>query len=294
MDKLTDSAMRPMQLAQLGVIAARGPGSRGFLQGQLSQQLDALDPQRALLAGYHTPQGRVLAVLRLLPQGADDVLMVLPRELAAPIAARLGKYVLRAKTRIADESGQWRILGWHTPGSGSGAEPGAERYAWADRYISVAPAAAAAAASADDEAAWREADIAAGQPQVYAATGEQFVAQMLNLDALGGIAFDKGCYTGQEIIARAHYRGRVKRRMQAFATNDSVALTPGERVTLPDGRSAQIVEAQSLPGGGQRLLAVAPLPSLAADDADSEAADARTDSRRLDATPLPLPYALPA
>ena len=69
-----------------------------------------------------------------------------------------------------------------------------------------------------EPAAWRRLEIAAGEPQVYAATSEEFVAQMLNLDVLGAIAFDKGCYTGQEVIARAHYRGRVKRRMQRFVT----------------------------------------------------------------------------
>ena len=70
-------------------------------------------------------------------------------------------------------------------------------------------------------------DIAAGVPQVYAATSEEFVAQMLNLDALGAIAFEKGCYTGQEVIARAHYRGRVKRRMQLFLTHAAQELTAG-------------------------------------------------------------------
>lgn len=290
MGKLTDSAMRPMQLGHLGIIAARGPGSRAFLQGQLSQQLNALDPARALLAGYHTPQGRVLAVLRLLPQGADDVLLVLPRELAAPIASRLAKFVLRAKTKIADESAQWQVQGHHDAATG--------RSAWADRHISMVSVADAPAPGSEDEiadgqATWRAGDILAGLPQVYAATSEQFVAQMLNLDCLGGIAFDKGCYTGQEIIARAHYRGRVKRRMQAFETMDPQPLAAGDRVRLPDGRSAQIVDAQRLANGLLHFLAVAPLPSAATAEIDSEAADASGETRSIAVQPLPLPYALP-
>lgn len=287
MVKPTDSATRPLQLAQLGVIAVRGPASRSFLQGQLSQQLDALEPARALLAGYHTPQGRVLAVLRLLPQGAEDVLMVLPRELATPIATRLARYVLRAKARVVDESAQWRVQGHDAIGAG--------RAGWADRWISIVASDDAPPALAQDEAAWRAADIRAGLPQVYAATSEQFVAQMLNLDALGGIAFDKGCYTGQEIIARAHYRGRVKRRMQAFVSNDAQQIAPGERLALSDGRSAQVVDAQRLTDGSQHFLAVTALLVATGDSqTEPDAGDAAAAGRSVQSQPLALPYELPA
>lgn len=287
MGKPTDSATRPLQLAQLGVIAVRGPASRSFLQGQLSQQLDALEPARALLAGYHTPQGRVLAVLRLLPQGAEDVLMVLPRELATPVATRLARYVLRAKARVVDESAQWRVLGHDVIGAG--------RSGWADRWISIVASDDAPPALPPDEAAWRAADIRAGLPQVYSATSEQFVAQMLNLDELGGIAFDKGCYTGQEIIARAHYRGRVKRRMQAFVSNDAQQIAPGERLALSDGRSAQVVDAQRLTDGSQHFLAVtALLVATGESQTEPDAGDATAAGRSVQSQPLALPYELPA
>jgi folate-binding protein YgfZ len=102
-------------------------------------------------------------------------------------------------------------------------------------------------------------DIADGEAQVYAATSEEFVAQMLNLDALDAIAFDKGCYTGQEVIARAHYRGRVKRRLQRFVSREAATLAVGESGTLADGRAFKVVEAVTLADGRREFLAVAPI-----------------------------------
>jgi folate-binding protein YgfZ len=107
-------------------------------------------------------------------------------------------------------------------------------------------------------------DIADGEAQVYAATSEEFVAQMLNLDALDAIAFDKGCYTGQEVIARAHYRGRVKRRMQRFVSRGGGKLTVGATGQLADGRAFKVVEAVQLEDGRCEFLAVAPLVAGAA------------------------------
>jgi folate-binding protein YgfZ len=129
-------------------------------------------------------------------------------------------------------------------------------------------------------------DIQQGIPQVYAATSEAFVAQMLNLDAVGGISFEKGCYTGQEVIARAHYRGRVKRRMQRFRSVSEIVLAPGDSGALRDGRPFRIVDAAPLPDGRSEFLAVVPVAS--GEPVESEAAAAQ-----LDVEPLPLPYPLP-
>ena len=101
------------------------------------------------------------------------------------------------------------------------------------------------------------ADIADGLPQVYLATSEAFVAQMLNLDVTGGIALDKGCYTGQEIIARAHYRGHVKRRMQRFISETPCSLIPGQTGKFTDGRSFKVVDAVAVEQGRCEFLAVA-------------------------------------
>ena len=120
---------------------------------------------------------------------------------------------------------------------------------------------------AGDRQTWLRLDIAAGQPQVYAATSEEFVAQMLNLDVLNAIAFDKGCYTGQEVIARAHYRGKVKRRMQRFVSRDACHLTPGDSGQLADGRAFKVVLAVQIADGRCDFLAVAPLVGAGHDDA---------------------------
>jgi folate-binding protein YgfZ len=284
MGKLTEQPPSQVALDELGIVAVRGVEARHFLQGQLSQDLQTLRDGQLLLAGYHTPQGRVLAVLRLCAQGHEDVLLILPRELAAAIATRLSKFLLRAKARVADESPLWRLHGHGGHADG--------RYAWAERYISVQQRGDGDAIGADDAALrWHASDIAAGLPQVYAASSELFVAQMLNLDLLNGIAFDKGCYTGQEIIARAHYRGRVKRRMQRFLTADSRALAPGARITLTDGREARIVDALKRADGSQEFLAVASYGG-AVDEA-AAAGEPVANSPRLSAAPLPMPYSLP-
>jgi folate-binding protein YgfZ len=121
-------------------------------------------------------------------------------------------------------------------------------------------------------------DIADGEAQVYAATSEEFVAQMLNLDALDAIAFDKGCYTGQEVIARAHYRGRVKRRLQRFVSRGAAAkLAVGATGQLADGRTFKVVEAVQLEEGRIEFLAVAPMVGGSTGATESASSGARTD-----------------
>jgi hypothetical protein len=118
-------------------------------------------------------------------------------------------------------------------------------------------------------------------------TSEEFVAQMLNLDVLDAIAFDKGCYTGQEVIARAHYRGRVKRRMQRFVSREPVRLTPGDSGQLADGRSFKVVLAAQLDDGRCDFLAVAPLVSGEVTTGEAAA----TSPASAPATQAPLPAA---
>jgi folate-binding protein YgfZ len=132
---------------------------------------------------------------------------------------------------------------------------------------------------------WNLADIAAGIPQVYPATSEQFVAQMLNLDGVGGISFTKGCYTGQEVIARAHYRGRVKRRMQRFRTLAAASFAPGDTGSLRDGRSFRVVMAERLEDERCEFLAVTPIAAGEPEGTDGSPA--------MEVESLELPYQLP-
>jgi tRNA-modifying protein YgfZ len=236
---------KSQQKQGLGAVRVHGPDALAFLQGQLSNDVMQLSAAQPMLAGLHNPQGRTIAVLRLFFISPDEVLAVLPRELLAPVIARLTKFVLRSKVKLSEAD----------------APPGS------------------------DSEQRRVLDIQQGIPQVYAATSEAFVAQMLNLDVVGGISFEKGCYTGQEVIARAHYRGRVKRRMQRFRSRTAITLAPGDAGTLPDGRSFRVVDAIQLEDGRCEFLAVAPL--VTDDAAETEAAAARVDVET-----LALPYSL--
>lgn len=329
-------------LDDLALIAARGPDARKFLHGQLSQDVLGLAADRVALAGFHNPQGRALAILRLVPLAEDALLLVLPAELAATVTQRLRRFVLRAKLTLEDASAQWLRVGLAGPAAtaalaaaGLAVEspvigalarrPGclAWRHALApERFIVLAEAATGLpvdwpAPQADAARDWQAADVASGLPQVHAATSEAFVAQMLNLDALDGVSFTKGCYTGQEVIARAHYRGRVKRRLQRFRSvaPPSSPLRPGDSLSLADGRGARVVEVATLGDGRVEFLAVAALAGATVDDDASTAVapavggspatvapgaagpmshEAGAASITLAADPLPLPYALPA
>jgi folate-binding protein YgfZ len=132
--------------------------------------------------------------------------------------------------------------------------------------------------------------VRAGLPLVGATTSEAFVAQMLNLDLLGAIAFDKGCYTGQEVIARAHYRGRVKRRMQRWLNTSGRLLAPGDVARAADGRSLSVIRVAQNENGQQELLAVGNFTSATEPAADAAPAD---PSAVQVSGPLPLPYSLP-
>jgi hypothetical protein len=250
-----------------GLLHFRGADARKFLQGQLSNDVNALGADELMLAGFHNPQGRVLALLRLAALAPDHIVALLPAELAESTGAVLRRYVLRAKVVISAETA-------------------------AAAVAELAAPIPAASALLDPQS--RARNIAAGIPQVYAPTSGEFVAQMLNLDCIGAISFNKGCYTGQEIIARSHYRGRTKRRMQRFVSTGPVELAAGDAVLLGDGRSARIVDAVALADGRVEFLAVAPLEKPAAGAAAGEApAEGAAPARRVAANPLPLPYALP-
>jgi tRNA-modifying protein YgfZ len=253
-----------------GLLHFRGADCVKFLQGQLSNDMRSLSNAGWLLAGFHNPQGRVLALLRLLAPAPDHVVALLPAELAGTIATALRRYVLRAKVTISAD---------------------------ADTAALAQFAAQSPAATLPSAADAHLLDIAAGMPQVYPASSGLFVSQMLNLDCIGAISFDKGCYTGQEIIARTHYRGRMKRRMQRFMSATPVALLPGQDVLLGDGRAAQIVDAVTHADGRTEFLAVAPRPEQAAAAVAAPVGDAEdlqpSAGTRIDCQPLPLPYAFP-
>jgi hypothetical protein len=312
----SDGSVCPLE--PLGLLSFRGPDRLRFLQGQLSNDVDPLADATALAegaatrpmlrAGLHNPQGRTLAVLGLFAAGPDEVLAVLPRELVGITRATLQRYVLRSKVTLSDESDAHRLYGLSRPaGTAEAAATAAAysvRYEGARRLLVLNGNQAAPPGEPLPYEAWQAADVAAGLPQIYAATSGQFVAQMLNLDCIGAISFTKGCYTGQEVIARAHYRGRVKRRMQRFISAEPLQLSRGESGEFSAGGTFRVVDSVRHADGRCEFLAVTALPGAAADAGTDRAPD-RSDAagapgetpavaaRRVTASALPLPYPLP-
>lgn len=226
-------------LSNIGFIYVAGVDTDAFLQGQLSNDLRLLTTAHAQLTSYNSPKGRMLAVLHLT-RTDDGILMQLERSVLESTLKRLRLFVLRAKVTLTDASEKITALGI------SGAEapqalaaaglPAPAEIngcsAWQTlnvvrvhgmipRFVIHGPVADIAVLAnrlsaqfpiADAEA-WRRLEIVTGVPAVFPQTSDHFVPQMANLDLLGGISFNKGCYTGQEIVARLHYLGQLKRRM---------------------------------------------------------------------------------
>jgi len=281
-------------LDDLAVLGANGADVLPFLNGQLSQDMTLLPGRGSQLAGLHNPQGRVIALVRTLYLDEAHVLLVLPRELADSVRTHLQRFVFRSQVRIEDASAAWCTYGLAGPDAETACATRLHMAVDASgmRQLVVAPRGEPMPQSQGaprDE--WRAEDIAAGIPEITRATSGLWVAQMLNLDRLGGISFEKGCYTGQEVIARAHFRGQVKRRMQRFFTSSEVPLAPGAKVRLQDGRTAQVVMSAEPQFDGREFLAVAPLTGAAAGSGPPEETGS-PDAPLIPTSTLPLPYPL--
>jgi folate-binding protein YgfZ len=289
----SDAAATAGRLTHLGILRFSGPDALSFLQGQVSNDTRRLSERIPVFAAYSNPQGRVVALIYLLPH-SSGVIGILPRDILAATMERMRKFILRAKVQIEDAGESLVVAG------GFGALPPAESvYREHDgigvaavgrdagrHWIVAAPAKLALQARPatamrfEDE--WRLADIRAGLPQIYADTSESFVAQMLNLDLLDGISFTKGCYTGQEIIARTQHLGRIKRRLFRLLLPEG-SWRIGQPLNLSDGRQGRVTEVIESDG---RIEALAVL------NVEPGSADAGSETVR--ATELPLPYPLPA
>lgn len=270
---LPASADRPLitdasPLTTLAAIMVSGPDARSYLQGQLTADLDRLACTGVQLACCNSPQGRVQAVFWMLER-SDGIALVLPASLLDSTVLRLRKYVLRAKAKIeAAKHLQVGVVARSAlpadvtlDASASHRELSGVSYFTLPGLDDVLVLGALAAPSDPDrEHRWHLSQLRAGLPQVYAETHEAFVAQMLNIDLLGGISFEKGCYTGQEIIARAHFRGTVKRRMFLFHSAGP-APAPGTRVLAGEQHAGDVVDAVATEDGCD-LLAIISLAQL--------------------------------
>jgi folate-binding protein YgfZ len=236
--------MQRARLGRYGLLSVTGDDARDFLHAQLTNDIQGLAPDRAALAGWCSAQGRLLASFLVIPS-PQGFLLQLARDLVPTVAKRLGMFVLRSKVKIADESDAWTQHGlWD-------ADFQQPDVAWKDgvvtvrvgerRYLQLGSKEQPNAAEED----WILREIRAGRPFISSATQDKFVPQMVNLEKLGGVDFQKGCYPGQEIVARAQYRGQVKRRMVQMQG----AARPGEEFN-----GGTVVDA-----AGGELLVVAPI-----------------------------------
>lgn len=281
-------------LPALSVVAVSGRDARTFLQGQLTNDLLGLERHPGLMAAACDREGRVLEILRLAAQG-DTVLAVLRGALAAPMIARLAKHVLRAQVTFQDRSDALAVAGvldaapaesWSQDAVAVGV---ARMVAGPRRMLLVGPAPSLdwlmremGRASVAD---WERACIEEGEPTIHPETTGEWTPQMLNLDLLSGISFTKGCYVGQEIIARTQHLGRIKRRMLRYAGPAGALFEPGQALYSGETQAAQIVAACDGPQDVE-LLAVTELRF------SSDLLGAEPGGREL--VPAGLPYVIPA
>lgn len=278
---MTDAAA-DAPAASPGAIRIAGADAATFLHGQLTQDVVGMADGEARLAGLQTAQGRVIAVLRLARVGTSYTAL-LPAARVDAVIAHLRRYTLRARVTL-------EAIAAHAVPAERAADVAAEAGAGCELHdagggrlvLAGEPPPGLAPPGPVPAPAWALAGIRAGLPELDAATAEVFTAHMLNLDRLGAICFTKGCYTGQEIVARTEHQGRVKRRLLRYAL--PAGLPPAPLAALHDceTRAGEVLMAASAAGAAE-CLAVVPLEA-----AGRELATA--DGHRL--LPLPLPYPL--
>ena len=322
-----------VRLSDWGVIRAQGEDARKFLHGQLTQDVEHLEEGLARLAGYCSVKGRLQATFVMWSRGADEVLLACSADLLPAVLKRLSMFVLRAKCKLCDASAELPVWGLVADGGVDGesfglaavlpspwrcltdaalqmadgvrtvadmairlpdaALPGGRAQG---RYLLVGGSVPALPAISLDT--WRALEVHSGVGRVVAATVEQFVPQMINLELVGGVNFQKGCYPGQEIVARSQYRGTLKRR--AFVVTGAELLQPGRELFhsadlgQPAGRV--VLSGQA---AGAEPVALVELKLAALGEGSLHAAEAAAEGSTADAvlgaalTVLELPYAIP-
>lgn len=301
-------------LSQFGTIRVAGEEAQKFLQNLLSNDINVVNSKTAQLSSFNSAKGRMLATF-MIWQSNSEYYLQLPRSLAAAMHKKLSMYVLRSRVKVSDSSDEVISLGL----SGSSAadlikqhfnavleqdwsvaqhEHGSVIRIAANRFqISTNTQQAitlwnslAVSAKPAGSGCWDWLNIRAGLPVITPATQEQFVLQMANLDVLDGVSFKKGCYPGQEIVARTHYLGKQKRRMFLAHIETETAVEAGNELfseEMPDQPCGMVMNASAAPDGGFDLLAVIQISSHESNDVHLHSPQGAKLAF------LPLPYALP-
>lgn len=247
-------------LTHEGVLAVRGADAGKFLQGQLTCNLNYLSDARASLGARCTQKGRMQSSFRILLEG-DGVVLAMASELIEPQLLDLKKYAVFSKSRLTNESASWVRFGVNDGDAalvklGLELDQETDAVARTDTLIAIRVSPARAEVWVRAEAAdsvqqllasqlpqgalndWLLGQVRAGIGQVFEQTREEFIPQMINLQAVGGVSFKKGCYTGQEIVARMQYLGKLKRRLYRLTLEDGELPPPGLPVFSPVHTSA--------------------------------------------------------
>jgi tRNA-modifying protein YgfZ len=251
----------PALLPDWGALRVSGEDAGAFLQGQATTDVLALKPGQTGCGAFCNPKGRVIANFRIGRQEQGFVLFV-SADLIEPLSRRLQMYVLRSRVKLENLAGLSAVAGaFETSDALEDSGEWTESWALKDdsgRRIGLLPLDGSTHLENESPpAAWELADIATGFARITSATREEFLPQMLNLDWLGGIGLEKGCYTGQEIVARTHYLGQLKRRLFRFSLAGETAPMPGTALATGDNPVAgQIVNARADGNGHIHGLAV--------------------------------------
>jgi folate-binding protein YgfZ len=302
-------------LSQFGTLKVSGEEAQKFLQNLLSNDINTVTPSTAQLSSFNSPKGRMLATF-LIWQSGTDYFLQLPHSLTAAMLKKLAMYVMRAKVKISDVSDEIICLGLSGKDAAElikqhlGATPGQDWAVTQHDNASVIRIAAdrfqlnttsqhattlwsklASTAKPAGSSCWEWLNIRAGIPVITPATQEQFVLQMSNLDILGGVSFKKGCYPGQEIVARTHYLGKQKRRMFLAHIESDNAPKAGDELfsaEMPGQACGMVMNACQAPGGGFDLLAVMQINSRETQTVHLQS----MQGAKLNF--LPLPYSFPS
>lgn len=299
-------------LGQFGTLRASGEEAQGFLQNLLSSDVKLVGPGQAQTSSFNSPKGRMMASFLLWQSGADYYLQV-HGSLSAAMHKRLSMFVLRSKVKVSDASNEMVSLGlcgsaaadlirqqfgavpetdWAVVQNDSASviKVGAQRYQihTGAQHAPALWAALTKAARPAGSPCWDWLNVRSGFPVITTATQEQFVLQMTNLDALGGVSFKKGCYPGQEVVARTQHIGKIKRRM--FLAHVDAAARAGDEVfsaEMAGQPSGMVINAAMAAGGGYDVLVVMQISSRETQSVHLQAQDGAVLQF------LELPYTLP-
>ena len=288
---------------QLGVIRVEGEDAAKFLHGQLTQDFALLGLSEARLAALCSPKGRVLASFVGFKRSHTEILLLCQRDILPAMVKRLSMFVLRAKARITDASDAYVLCG--LLGSAVAQVAGSTGAPWTrvdvgpasilflypadavDRALWLAPADTPLPPTPDlPSVAWLHAEVRSGIASIGTAMSDAFVPQMLNYESVGAVNFKKGCYPGQEVVARSQFRGTLKRR--AVLGHSEAALQPGDELFLdtePDQPGATVVQVAASPGGGFDAILSGQISAFQAKELHQGAAD----GPRVTVQPMPYP-----